>query len=242
MTTTFIWHDLKQLVMIDYQINRLRALHLKEQAALSAAKSNLHNKKTAALETEAALRALHKEIDRHELSSKDLRSQINRKKNQLGNLTNNKERIALEHELAKLTSQFDDNDTQTMRVMEQHEIITTNYAAQKKIILEAEAELKTLEDQTMEHYVAHEQAIKALEAEWTAICDLVPAQLRNDYLQLKKRVSNPAAPIVADSCSACFMNLLHTESTSLSTRSVIKCRGCFRFLYLPDATTEQLSS
>ena len=238
MTTSFIWHDLKQLMILDYRINQLRTGSIKEHTALTNAQVALKKKASLLTETEAALRAAQKEIDRYELTSKDLKAQLQRKKNQLAGITNNKERIALEHEIAKLANSFDETDTLIMRTLEQHDAIKQSCDKQKSELATEAMQVAALASTTAERQSDKEAEIKQLEAEWAATLESVPLQLRNDYIQLKKRVANPAVPIVSASCSACFLNLLQNESSHLSTRSVIKCRGCFRFLYVPDATTE----
>ncbi len=242
MTTTFIWHDLKQLVIIDYEINRLRTTLLKKESLLKTAQVEHHKSLGLLHEIELTARTLQKEIDRSELSSRDLKAQIDRKKNQLASIMNNKERIALEHEIAKLLTSFDQVDTDILRLLEQQEAVKSSVEKQKKITSTLEVQLNAQQEEAATAATKTQAEIAELEKEWAITLEQVPALLRNDYLQLKKRVANPAAPIVSDSCSACFMNLLHTESLHLTTRSVIKCRGCFRFLYLPDATTESLQS
>lgn len=238
MTTSFIWHDLKQLMIIDYRINQLRMSISKEHTGLEIAQTTLKKKAELVAQTEATLRAAQKEIDRAELSSKDLKVQIQRKNLQLAGIMNNKERIALEHELAKLATTFDDIDTALMRTLEQFDVIKASLDTQKVELTGEVEKVATLQKATTKKSAAKETEIKSLESQWTNTLEAVPLQLRSDYIQLKKRVANPAVPIVADSCSACFLNLLQNESSHLSTRSVIKCRGCFRFLYVPDATTE----
>jgi predicted nucleic acid-binding Zn-ribbon protein len=238
MTTSFIWHDLKQLMILDYRINQLRTGSLKEHVALTNAQVALKKKASLLSETEAALRAAQKEIDRYELTSKDLKNQLQRKNNQLAGIIHTKERIALEHEIAKLANNFDETDTLIMRTLEQYDLIKQSLDKQKSELGIEAMEVAALESTTTQRNSDKETEIKQLEAEWKTTLESVPLQLRNDYIQLKKRVANPAVPIVSDSCSACFLNLLQNESSHLSTRSVIKCRGCFRFLYVPDATTE----
>ncbi len=241
MTTAFVWNELKKMVVIDHEINQLRKAAKKEQDLLISA-NTAHQKKVATLtEAEHTIRDFQKKIDQGELSVRDLRTQLQRKENQLASMVNAKERIATEHEIEKITAEIDAVETAAMTALEQQELVKATLEKLKsEVSLSGEAieSLRRCSEIKCQECQAN---IAALEQEWNTLLPQVPAELRKEYLQMKERVANPAVPIADNTCSACFTNLLGQEIMGLSTRAVIRCRSCYRFLYVPDATTATLS-
>ncbi|MDQ5891085.1 MAG: uncharacterized protein QG604_959 [Candidatus Dependentiae bacterium] len=241
MTAAFVWNELKKMVVIDHEISQLRKATKKEQDQLTLAHTAHQKKVTALHEAELVIRTLQKEIDRGELSTKELRSQLQRKKNQLSSLISTKERLALEHEICKAEADLDALDTGLMTLLEQQELVKATLKKIKDEVAVSEQAIASLKKCTEDKCHECLEHIANLEHQWEALLPLVPENLRTEYLQLKSRIANPAVPVVSNSCGACFMSLLGQEVMSLSTRSVIRCRNCFRFLYMPDATTESLT-
>lgn len=241
MTAAFVWNELKKMVVIDHEINQLRKTAKKEQEHFNNA-NTAHQKKVATLaEAEHTIRDLQKKIDHGELSVRELRTQLQRKRNQLASMVSAKERTATEHEIEKITAEIDAVETITMTVLDQQEVVK---ATLEKIKSEVSLSSEAIESLRRCNEIKCQECqanIAALEQEWGALLPQVPAELRKEYLQMKERVANPAVPIVDNTCSACFTNLLGQEITGLSTRAVIRCRSCYRFLYVPDATTATLS-
>ncbi|MDQ5941163.1 MAG: uncharacterized protein QG632_889 [Candidatus Dependentiae bacterium] len=241
MTAAFVWNELKKMVVIDHEINQLRKTAKKEQEHFNNS-NTAHQKKVATLaEAEHTIRDLQKKIDHGELSVRELRTQLQRKRNQLASMVSAKERTATEHEIEKITAEIDAVETITMTVLDQQEVVK---ATLEKIKSEVSLSSEAIESLRRCNEIKCQECqanIAALEQEWGALLPQVPAELRKEYLQMKERVANPAVPIVDNTCSACFTNLLGQEITGLSTRAVIRCRSCYRFLYVPDATTATLS-
>jgi len=241
MTTSFVWNELKKMVVIDHEISRIRKIISKEQEAAATARITHQKKLEVFASTEQAVRALQKQLDQCELSIKDLRTQLHRKEEQQARLAGAKEREAIQHEIEKLTKEIDTAETVAMTTLEQQELVKTALEKLKEEVALSQENTTTAclcsESKCQEH-LAH---ITLLEKEWTDLLPQVPEALRKEYLQLRQRMANPAVPIVDNTCSACFTTLLGQEVMSLSTRTVIRCRSCYRFLYVADATTNPLS-
>jgi|GEM_PF-2491524 len=242
MTTTFVWTELKKLAVLDYDIHCLQQACKKEEATLRALHTAAEKEASSLHDIETTLRILHKELDAGELEAKSLASQIAVKKRQLESLASPKERVAQEHDIARLASARDTLDTRLLTLIDQMTAVQHTLSRQKEEAA-ANTVLRTHAQEAATATITRSKAeIAAREAEWQASAPQVPEQLRAEYVQLKKRMPNPAAPINGQACSACFETLLHQELSSLTTRSVIRCRGCYRFLYIPDASTAQLGT
>jgi len=241
MTAAFVWNELKKVVIIDHEINQLRKAAQKEQEHVASALA-AHQKKMAALsEAEQTVRTFQKEIDRGELSIKECRGQIQRRSNQLASLMSNKERIALEHEINTLKADIDGRENTLMNLLEQQEIVKATLTKLKDEVARSAQTTESIKNCSETKCKECQSRIATLEQESTALLPLVPEALRTEYVQLKTRIANPAAPVISNNCSACFMSLLSQEAASLNTRLIIRCRNCYRFLYLPDATTETMT-
>lgn len=237
MTTAFTWHELKKLVVIDHHRNELLKSIKKNEAAVLAS-ANVHTKLVEQLHAcQHSLRTIQKEIDRLELSSKDVRAQLIKKKNQLAGAMSEKETIALEHEQTTLRNTLGEIDTQSMTLLEQQEALQTTLTSLEARVADSEKTHHALVAAT-EVTIAHaKNDIAGVDATWHEQLVLVPLELRTNYLNLRSRIPNPVVPVMGTSCSGCHMELLTQDVHSLSTRTVIQCRGCYRFLFVPDATT-----
>jgi len=242
MTATFSWNELKKLVVIDYAVNELQKALKKEQLAGQAAEKSHAEKisNLAAMETTAKL--LQKEIDSAELSGRSMREQFKHRQQQIQSLIGAKERTALEHEITDIATKIDQADDSLMLLLEQQDLIKKSISQRKAEVTESENTLLAERQKRASAIAEIEKGKADLLMESSQQILLVPENLRNEYAQLKQRVANPAAPIQNQSCSACFTQLLAQEYTQINSRSVIRCRGCFRYLYLPDATTEHLEN
>ena len=153
-----------------------------------------------------------------------------------------KEYRALENERNEISSQITAAEEEALALMEEEESMQKAYAVVSADIIKTE------------HVVAEKNAIsssviKALktdiatqEAAWKTQAALVPPDLCRGYIEVRQRVPNPVVPIVSSSCSACFYGLLQQDTRALGSQTVIRCRGCYRFLFIPDSSTEQLLS
>lgn len=242
MTTKFIWDELKKLVIIDHHINRLKKEISKEESTLAEAKAPLSPVAKRVSELTATIREAKKKIDHLEISLGDLRAKDVKKKAVLETLTQPKEYHALERELAEIERLIVGLENQELKLMEQQE------EAQKEVHLQ-EAELARIEETISEQTKQSQVKIQELESEiaaqekaWNDQVNHVPSDLSRGYTEIRQRVTNPVVPIVSQSCSACFYGLLYQDTIALGSQTIIRCRGCYRYLFTPDSSTEQLAS
>jgi len=240
MTTTFTWNELKKLVVIDHEIGELKKSLKKAEGTLSSAQSAYKKEVEQQKNIELAARAIQKEIDRYELDSKDLREQATKKREKLKQALSPKESAALEHELHTLQCTIDRLETQLMTLLEQQEVIQKTIQSHTQHLTRITTDLAALQSQTALNEQKVQEQLGALTKAWDEQLPLVPLELCTNYLNLRSRIPNAVVPVVSNSCSGCYIELLAQDMHSLSTRTVMQCRGCFRFLFIPDATTVQL--
>jgi predicted nucleic acid-binding Zn-ribbon protein len=242
MTAKFVWDELKKLVIIDHEINNLKKQIKKTQADLETVRAPLAPLKARHDELSHTIRETQKKIDQLELSLAQFRETDAEKKAVLETLSQPKEYHALERELADLERQIVGLESQEIKIMEQQEeaqkeleAVAAEHEQVKQAISsqaqETQAVITDLEAQIVDH-----------EKKWETQATHVPSDLSKGYTEIRQRVPNPVVPIVSASCSACFHGLLHQDTIALHSQTIIRCRGCYRFLFTPDSTTEQLAS
>jgi predicted nucleic acid-binding Zn-ribbon protein len=240
MTTAFAWTELKKLVVIDHEISEIKKIYKQSESKAKIAQS-AH---TALIDQqkaiEAAAHTIQKELALLELSHKDLKNQLKRKKELILSAMNAKETTALEHEITTLTSNLHTLDDKSMQLLDQQDIIQRTLQSHMQHIAHSSAALSVLSNDTHILKEKTDIEIAALTEQWQQQLLLVPSELRENYLNLRSRITNPVVALQGQSCSGCCIELLAQDMHSLSTRTVIQCRGCYRFLFIPDATTKPL--
>jgi predicted nucleic acid-binding Zn-ribbon protein len=242
MTTAFAWTELKKLVVIDHEISEIQKIYKRAESkakTIQSAHAALIEQKKA---IEVAAHAIQKELNMLELSHKDLNAQLKKKQSFLLSAVHAKETVALEHEIATLQSNRTALDEKSMQLLEQQEILnqtlhshTAHITQSLAAVSHATQELDLLKQST-------DAAIAHRTTAWQEQLLNVPLELRDNYLNLRTRIQNPVVALNGQSCSGCCIELLAQDMHSLSTRTVIQCRGCYRFLFIPDATTSSLTA
>jgi predicted nucleic acid-binding Zn-ribbon protein len=52
-------------------------------------------------------------------------------------------------------------------------------------------------------------------------------------------VADPIVPVFDGSCSACFYAMTGQDMQELYKNKLLQCRGCYRFVYLPQETHKE---
>lgn len=239
MSVRYVWNELRKLVDIDHHITTHTAaiaVCTQEAAALRARKPSIEE---AVEKSKTALHAAQKELGLLELSLRDIRDQDKKKQRLLEQSSNPREYTALEHECATLARKI---DVLEEKVCDELDTIKTHQAAYDAALAAREClntALKEQECKTDTCTREHREALETLAKEWDTQAALVPEQLCKAYRDIRGRVPNPVVAIIAKSCSVCFTALLPHEAQSLTTHTVIRCRGCYRFLFLEHTPTPE---
>ena len=241
MSTIYTWDELKKVVVLDHRISVITATLAKSKKKVLDETAQHEKQKTLLAQSELSVRSLHKEMDHCELAIKADRITLTRKEQQLASLGHAKERVALEHEITKIRAEIDAKEDFLMKLFEQQEIVKESLQKQQNVAAASTQALEAFIQSARQEIEAQQAELAAVEKEWRIQCEVVPEKMRAEYLQLRNRFKNPAAPVVNGACSACFMSILPQELARLTPRSVIQCRNCYRFLYVEDATTSMLS-
>ena len=231
MTTKFSWNELKKLVVLDHEINQLKKTVQSDQEILESIKKPLaiieQNKEKQAL----LIKEAQKQIDSLELCLAQLKQDQSHKNELLTTLSHPKEYDALEHERNQIEQSITEVEDKILAQLEIQEVAEKELAQAVNAYKDAEIAAIEKTQEIQQALSGYNDQISSLQVQWNEQLTCVPSELMHGYTEIRSRVPNPVVPVVASSCSACFYRLLHQDDVALTTRSVIRCRGCYRFLF-----------
>lgn len=227
------YRSLIDLVAFDQELERLYTLveHHKIQ------KQELyHKQQMLQQELDQAKERLHgarKEVDIHELTMKELEEQLQEKKKRLDTVSNNKEYQSINTEINKIKQQQHDLEQVLVDVWHRLEAAQRTYDAQTK---GQEEQMKTVaasQEEVIKKIDQLHQEMSVKEKERVEKEKLVPQELLEKYAMMRSRVSDPVVPVIDRSCTGCFYLMTDHDMQELHKNKLLQCRGCYRFVYLP---------
>lgn len=240
MQVTPLWQKFKQLGLLDRQLIALQEAHAELRSKIQ------HQRKTIA-EREALLdrmNAAHKKIV-HEVSLREAEvaaalSKLTAKEKQAEEAQNSKQQTALAHEISVLKKNCNDlEDICLASLTELEEInkfLTHDAPPLQEQLLQNRADLASLE---LELEAATAAAISSKNEQDTIISSITPEWF-SKYQEMKKRVADPIAPVVCNTCGACFYEVLAQDLVRLKNNAILPCHSCFRLLYCePDEQVQK---
>jgi predicted nucleic acid-binding Zn-ribbon protein len=231
--------QLKKLVTIDSSIRKVMSEIEKASALIQedvAALSGMQKRIETLL---AEKKAAQQMVDSQELESKILREKEQKIRNDLEQIRSTKEYTSKEKELAHVSNErllLDDVIIKVWHDLENAEkkiaLEKPEYQSKHDALLEEknkkEAELKLLTDQLAQYENDRQEASVHVPAEWLT-----------KYSRMRLRVDDPIVSLSETHCSACYYTVPRQELANLKRDSLIICRNCYRFIYLPSQNSAE---
>lgn len=231
--TAFI--DLIQFDQETMNLNKKVAQLTRELDSLQEQQKNL----TGQLETmHDALFSARKEVDAKELEMKELDQQEKEQKKRLDKAKNEKEYRSSKAEIEMLKSKQTELEVQLVGVWHKLEQAEKGHTKQKEEVEKEHAALQVGLKETQEALVQTNKDIERQTKERKEKSAGVPEEWLEQYASMADRVTDPAVPVEQESCSACFHMLSSEDMILLSRNKLLQCKGCYRFLYLPEPVKE----
>lgn len=234
MSERFMWQELKKLIVIDHEITTVRKELSSIDASIQSERQKLPLLKENAERLAGRIKELQKNIDILEIDSKKIKADEVRKKEQLDTIIGPKEYSALEKELANLERSLGNITSEQVNHLEEQEKLSDELTAMEANIACESARLTEWESVEGVKQSALGQKLATLENDWAKQNKKVPVELGAGYIEMRNRVADPVVPVVTQSCSSCFYSLLHQDIVALTKKTIIRCRGCYRFLFIPE--------
>jgi predicted nucleic acid-binding Zn-ribbon protein len=77
-----------------------------------------------------------------------------------------------------------------------------------------------------------QEEIKVQEKDRKRIESIVPQGWLEKYAIMRTKVTDPVVPVINNSCSACFYDVIGQDLQELRKKKLLQCKECYRFLYL----------
>jgi predicted nucleic acid-binding Zn-ribbon protein len=224
------------LVFVDFvESDRLYAAAVQKNARymqeMMAIQNNIAAKEEQINQLRTRVHAIKKEVDAQDLEVRALRSQEHEKQIKLALVTVPREYLSLQQELKLLGQKIDTYENNLMQKWQDFEDLNQQLAQHKEqfeqerqklsVVLREKEQILAVLDREIEQ-LAQERELKEQQ--------LLP-EWRETYHVMKERVPNPAVPVVAGACSACFYPLSPNDLTAIRRHKIVQCKDCYRLLY-----------
>lgn len=180
---------------------------------------------------------LRKKKDLLELESKALDQEEYKKREKLDNASTTKEYYSLEKEIQDLKRKKEQLEPSVLSLWQDLEKLEKSYQE-----LEEQLHLKISEiEKDIENFKNRRENLDIQINEnlqkRRSIENEVDPELLSQYNSMKEAVNNPVVPLINESCSVCHLNVTAQDFSEIKRQKLIKCKDCFRLLYLPIGKT-----
>ena len=226
-----LWKNLKALVEIDNNIRQLKEKVKGEIQKIENNKSLIPKIQKLFQDLQLNCKEIKKKVDEEELIAKDLKDKEEQKRKALDKTKNEKEYRAIEKEIKRVTldrmeledlliQSWHKYDLAQKEMKEQEEQNNKEIEQIKSKTIQLENELKESQEKLEKALADREISIKNIPEEWL-----------HKYERMKENVNNPIVPVIQNSCSACYYNVIRQDLQKLKNHGMLLCRNCYRFLY-----------
>lgn len=227
-----------KLINFDQQFIALR----KELEQLKMAREKSNNKQIELEKTVESshneLKAFRMQVDQKEREMQDLDTRIQDKSKKLEHVSSSKEYNSLLQEINQIKSKALPLEEQVLLAWNQLETAKRNHEQQVKNAQtekeSLEAEIKTLDEKITRLL----EQLTQLEQQRSTYLVGFPDEWLEKYNAMREKVPDPVVPVYQDSCSACFTSISGRDLAALRKKVLLQCRGCYRFLYVPEVFKE----
>lgn len=179
-----------------------------------------------------ALHDARKLVDQKELEMKILDDKMKDIQTRFSNARNNKEYIALKHELDDAQKQQTESEQAVLSAWNTLETIQRTQKYQTETL---EREQQAITEKIKEEWQRVDQleVLYAEEKKQRALLEKnVPQEWQERYSRMRNAVDDPITTVDGTSCKACYQAISHQDMVALGRNALLQCKGCFRFLYL----------
>jgi predicted nucleic acid-binding Zn-ribbon protein len=199
---------------------------------LKAKEDDLTQKAT---NSQSLVDSLRVQVTLQEKEIQDLDAQEKAKKKIQGTLSDYREIKALQSEIDDLKRGQMELEQRVMQSWNKldhaQKEVAKAQAAHTQQAKEVQDEIIVLEAEILKH--THH--LNELLQERPAKVEHVPHEWMDHYTMMASRLPDPVVPVENESCSACFTSIAKQDMLRLQKRALLKCKMCFRLLYLPSA-------
>ncbi len=172
-----------------------------------------------------------KSLDLVELEHKVLKEKRKEREAKLEEATSPKQFMSLEQEIKDIRMKSSALEDQGLVLLSEVEKAQEAYDILKKTEADRVTAKETKIDETEKRIKHLKELSDAYVQQRTEAAQSVDPELFKKYESMKEKVSNPAVPLLNNSCSACFYSVSHPQLIEAQQGKLITCKDCYRLLY-----------
>jgi len=176
--------------------------------------------------------AMQREVDRQEQEMATLQAKQQEKERLLDKTTNARESQSIYHEIALLKQEQFDFEENLLQAWNKLESSIRDFDALKGDLEQRIAAIKGKIAHNQEQQKAINQALEEQQEKRTGYEEGIPEEWLEKYSLMRRSVANPVVPVVGNSCSACFYQIVAQDLVRLRHNALLQCKDCYRFLYM----------
>ncbi len=230
------------LIDFDRGIHALQADIEKLQQEITELKEQELLAKHELKQAQDSVRKLRKDVDAQELEIKELDQQEKEKKKRLDDVSNYKVYQLLQNEIATLKQAQHEKEEILVELWNKLEAGQRNLEKYQATFEEKAQSLRAFIEEKEQKIITLRSDLDKLNADRPAKEKKVPEEWLERYSAMRARVSDPVVDIVQGSCGACFYTLSNQDMLRLKRGALLQCKGCYRFLYIPEAIERSAQS
>ena len=220
---------------VDRDIDKLKSQKELLPVSLRRVKTRLTQQRQALEDKKERIKKLRVESHARENELRAAEQQIEELTRKLNSASSNKEYTALQHELTARRVDSSRLEDQILATMTDIEAVEAEVREIRKNIQQIDREHDEEAGEVEKHASRLDRQIRELQAQRAGAAEAVDEDIRREYERIAARKGSSAvAPVVANTCQGCFMQLPPQYAHNLAAgNAIIHCPSCSRILYLP---------
>lgn len=231
MHVTPLWQKFKQLGILDREIICLAERRHELIAEIVVLRTTVAEQETILERAESDRKKMSHAVALSEADIAAVVAKMRTKEKDLETTSNVKARVALEHEIFSLKKNCAELEDTCLDLLAQLETMerfkTVDAPAVQNQLIQSKARLADLEQELA---AINSSEIKN-QSEQTTLINSISPEWFTKYQEMKIHIKDPIAPVIQNSCGACFYDVLAQDLSRLKNNAILPCRSCFRFLY-----------
>ncbi len=225
-----------ELVELDQRLSRLSRQQEEDVAKKDTLLKEIEQIDKDVAHADKVVHDTQKKMHELELDLKTIDRNLARTQEKLLSAHSQKELDSLEHEKTDLENKRELRDEQGLVLLEELEQARAQAVKLRAKAPEAHQEKKQELTALTEQMDKLEISRSNLSARRDELELTVDQELLSRYETMKKKIPNPAVPLLNESCSGCFYSLTPAELNPLRQVKLGVCKGCYRTIYITKGT------
>ena len=230
---------LKKLLGISEFDAKIAAINVEKRTLDAKRKEKQETRNAAKTESDRKTREYEERrgaYSREERRLKDAQQKLVDRRKALTTLGSYKLQVAAEREIEAAAKQLGAQEEQLIQVLEQIEVLEQGAREAQSAFTEADKAFQAIDKEIAETFATLDERANMYLLERNKLLPEIDEKSLEVYERVKQRYPmDPVVPFKQRTCGGCFMELGPQTTVEISRgKSLVRCRGCGRLLYLEE--------